>query len=159
MKVPIIKQISWIGVIVSLLPLVPVLCVNAWLVPEWFPVAGALVWMVAVLLARRMLTGAHRKGIRMVKAGCFEEAIPLFSEAYSAMCARPWIDKYRWMLLGSCTRCSYREMALINQAFCYSQIGNGPKTKEYYEKALAEFPESVLAATALRMIDSITQGL
>jgi hypothetical protein len=157
MKAPIVAQVSWLGLIVSLLPLLAVLGANAWLAPRWFPIAGVLLWLVAVLLARRLLTRAHRQGIRMVKAGRFGDAIPVFGEAYSTMCDRPWIDTYRWVLLGSCSRWSYREMAMCSQAFCYGQIGDGQRMKECYEKAMAEFPESILAASALRMIDSIAR--
>ena len=48
-------------------------------------------------------------------------------------------------------------MALCNQAFCYGQIGDGQKMREIYEKTLSEFPGSILATTALRMVDSVTK--
>ena len=56
--------------------------------------------------------------------------------------------------LFSASKMSYREMDLNNIAFCYSQIGNGTKSKEYYEKTLSEFPESIMAKTALKLINS-----
>jgi len=52
---------------------------------------------------------------------------------------------------------SYREMALINIAFAYSQIGNGKRAKEYYERAQKEFPNSGMANAALKMIESLEQ--
>ncbi len=45
-------------------------------------------------------------------------------------------------------------MALNNIAFCYGQMGNGEKSREYYEKILQEFPGSGLAKTALRFLNS-----
>ncbi|MFO1522653.1 MAG: tetratricopeptide repeat protein [Kiritimatiellia bacterium] len=44
---------------------------------------------------------------------------------------------------------SFREMALVNLAVCHAQIGNGTKSKQYYQQALAEFPKSALAQMAL----------
>ena len=49
-------------------------------------------------------------------------------------------------------------MALVNIAFAYSQIGNGEKAKEYYLRTLDEFPESGMASSALRMIESAQQS-
>ncbi|RYZ22546.1 MAG: hypothetical protein EOO10_21625 [Chitinophagaceae bacterium] len=49
---------------------------------------------------------------------------------------------------------SYREMALCNVAFCYSQIGEGKMAIDWYTRTLKEFPESGLAQTALRMLYS-----
>lgn len=157
MKAPVARSISWPAAALSVLPLVPMLILNCWLAPQWFPIGGVIVWGALVLLARRVFTKAHRKGIRLVKGGHFEEAIPHFAEGYAAMCRRPWVDKFRSLILGSASQWCYREMALCNQAFCYGQIGDGQKMRELYEKALAEFPGSILAATALRMVDSLTQ--
>ena len=53
---------------------------------------------------------------------------------------------------------SYREMALINIAFAYSQIGNGIKAKEYYQQTQQEFPDSGMANAALKMIESVEQS-
>lgn len=52
---------------------------------------------------------------------------------------------------------SYREMALVNIAFAYSQIGNGERAKAYYQHALEEFPNSSMAIAALRLIESVEQ--
>lgn len=155
MKAPVVQSISWRAAVVSALPLAVVLPLNWWLWPELFPLAGALGWCAVVLLARQVLTGAHRKGIRRVKQGQFAEAVPLFAESYAAMVRWPWIDRYRSLLLGSASRWSYREMALCNEAFCHGQIGDGRKMRERYAQALAEFPSCVLASSALRMLDAV----
>ena len=154
MKTPVANSASWGRLIVSLTPLIPILWLNERFAPESFPIGGAFAWAAYVLIARRVLTAAHRRGIRLVKSGRFEEAVPVFEEAYLQMCQRPWIDRYRSLLLASASQWSYREMALCNLAFCQGQAGDGMKMREGYERALAEFPGSVLATTALRMIDS-----
>lgn len=63
-----------------------------------------------------------------------------------------WVDKYRFITLFSASKTSYREMGLCNVAFCYSQIADGEKAKEYYKMVLSEYPDSELAKVGLRMI-------
>jgi hypothetical protein len=152
MKVPVVRSISLLGLCVALLPLVVLLILNAYLLPQAFPIVAAVVWVGFVLFARATFTRGHRRGIRCVKSGRFAEAIPHFERAYRSVVERPWIDRFRWILLGGSSRWTYREMALCNVAFCYGQIGKGDKMREAYQKALAEFPNSVLAGTAMRMI-------
>jgi len=148
---------SWPLLVLSIAPLVLILVINAWLLPQWFPILGAFFWLGFVWINRWMLTGSHRKGMRLVKSGRFAEAVPHFIDAHMQMSRHPWVDRYRAIVLGSASRWSYREMALCNQAFCFGQIGEGRKMRETYERVLQEFPESVLATTALRMVDSLKQ--
>lgn len=54
----------------------------------------------------------------------------------------------------SSSRISYTEMALANIAFCYGQLGEGAKSKEYYENILKEFPDSQIAIVSLKMFDA-----
>ena len=65
------------------------------------------------------------------------------------------IDKYRYITLLSSSRISYTEMSLINIAYCYVQIGYREKTKQYYEKALALFPDNEMAKRALNIISTL----
>ena len=71
-----------------------------------------------------------------------------------AVAMHPWIDRYRSIVLMSCSAISYREMALVNMGFCYGQIGEAQKAKECYQAAVDAFPSSAMAASALRMIDT-----
>ncbi len=50
-------------------------------------------------------------------------------------------------------------MALVNIAFSYTQIGNGQKAKEYYKQALSEFPQSIIAKSALKMIEAAEENV
>ena len=45
-------------------------------------------------------------------------------------------------------------MALANIAFCYGQLGEGAKSKEYYENILKVFPDSQIAIVSLKMFDA-----
>jgi len=97
---------------------------------------------------------SHREGLKLTKEHKFEKAIPKFENSYKFFTQNNWIDKYRFITLLSSSKMNYREMALCNIAFCYSQIGNGQKSIEYYKKTLEEFPENGLAQTGLKMLTS-----
>ena len=131
----------------------------------WFHVRE---WSTAILLAalahliygrimRAWLTRDHRVGIALFKERRFAEAAPRFEASYRAMVDRPWIDRFRWLILGGASEMSYREMALCNAAFCYSQVGGGQKALGLYEQALKEFPGSSLATASLNMLNSVRQ--
>jgi Tfp pilus assembly protein PilF len=53
----------------------------------------------------------------------------------------------------------YREMALINIAFCYSQLGNVGQAKAYYQRTLQEFPTSSMARTALNTYEAMERHI
>lgn len=85
------------------------------------------------------------------------DAIPHFEKSYEFFARHIWMDKYRYLVMLSSGRLSYREMALINIAFCYGQAGNGIMARGYYERTLQEFPDSSVAKTALKFIGSVAK--
>ncbi|CAZ97338.1 Conserved hypothetical protein [Zobellia galactanivorans] len=107
---------------------------------------------------RNLIPRDHRNGIKKNNSEKFKDAIPDFEKSYAFFKKYEWIDKYRFITLLSSSKMSYREMALANIGFCYSQIGNGIKSKEYYERTLKEFPESGLAKSALNMINAMEKN-
>ncbi len=115
--------------------------------------------MLISFLLRKLVPKDHRKDIKKVNSGNFKEAIGDFEKSYNFFERNEWIDKYRFITLLSSSKMHYREMALANIAFCYGQIGNGEESKTYYERTLKEFPENVLAKSALKMISSIENNV
>jgi tetratricopeptide (TPR) repeat protein len=105
--------------------------------------------------SRILIANAHRRGIRFFRRGQYEQAIRAFEESYEFFTCHPWIDRFRSIILMSASAPSYREMALCNIAFCHTQIGNGERAKEVYRRTLDEFPDSGLAASAMRMLESV----
>ncbi len=67
------------------------------------------------------------------------------------------MDKLRFITLLSASRISYTEMALLNIAFCYSQLGDVVAMKLYYQKAAEEFQSSETAKQALRVISAVEE--
>ncbi len=153
--VPTVRQVAWISMI-------PQLTFMALLMLFWHvlnasnPVFnGALTYLVISFCLRMFIAKEHRKGITIVRLEKFGDAIPHFEKSYEFFRKFAWLDKYRYFTLLSSSKMSYKEMALNNIAFCYGQIGDGIKSKEYYERALKEFPDSGIAKVGLRLLNSM----
>lgn len=153
--VPVVKQISWLGALPQLVAL-GLAMLAGFLVTRNSngTLLGAAVYLGYSFGSRMFLARAHRRGMQLVRGLEFEAAIPEFENSYAFFVQNSWIDRYRSIILMSASATSYREMALCNIAFCYSQPGKGAKGVEYYRRALKEFPTSGLAESALRVIES-----
>ena len=154
-KKPIVKQVALLSFFPQLALLMGMIFVTRWIGLKNFIIPGALMYLAISLPLRFGVPHHHRKGIALFKKGLFEEAIPLFEKSYSFFKRNSWIDKYRYVVLLSSSQISYTEMALLNIAFCYGQSGDGKRSKAYYEKTLAEFPDSEIAKTSLQMFQSM----
>lgn len=149
---PILKQVSWLSLLPQIAIVVLLVQAAGRLGADNPFLAAAIVYLTALFSLRWLVAFHHRMGMRHFKKGNFEVAIQHFEKSYDFFHNHPWVDKYRYITLLSSTRASYREMALLNIAFSHSQIGNGRQAKDYYEKALAEFPDSEIAKSSLRMM-------
>ncbi|HJT30655.1 MAG TPA: tetratricopeptide repeat protein [Pirellulales bacterium] len=118
---------------------------------------GAAAYLAYSIGSRMLIARDHRRGVRLYRQQQFAAAIQAFEDSYQFFARNPWIDRFRSLVMMSPSAMSYREMALCNIAFCYSQLGNGENAQTYYRRALDEFPNSGLAAAALRMIESVQQ--
>ncbi|MCH7726751.1 MAG: tetratricopeptide repeat protein [Planctomycetes bacterium] len=119
---------------------------------------GAAVYLIYSFGSRKLIPRAHRRGMRLSQTQQFEDALRAHEESYEFFTRHSWLDLYRSITMMSPSAMSYREMALINIAFAYSQIGNGKKAKEYYQRAHEQFPDSGMASAALKMIESIERS-
>lgn len=155
MKTPIVTQISWPATI-------PQFAFLGLAVLAGFYVTGnsngtlfgALACLMFSFGSKMIIARDHQTGMTLIRNQQYEAAIHSFEKSYRFFAEYRWIDRFRSVVPMSASATSYREMALCNPAFCYSQLGNGGKAEEFYRKALAEFPESGLAASAVRLIES-----
>lgn len=120
-------------------------------------VLGAAAYLAYSVGSRMMIARDHRRGMQLYRQQQYAAAIQAYDESYQFFVRNSWLDRFRAVTMMSPSAISYREMALCNIAFCYSQLGNGEKAEAYYRRALDEFPNSGLAAAALRMIESVRQ--
>lgn len=154
LTVPTVTQIAW----TSLLPQLLLMGLFVYVfylfgIREPF-ILGALTYLILSFGLRNLIAKDHRKGINLVKQQKFADAISYFQKSVDFFSQNSWIDKYRFLTILSSSKMSYREMGLCNIAFCYSQIGNGTKAKEFYQQTLKDYPENGMATAGLNMLNS-----
>jgi tetratricopeptide (TPR) repeat protein len=158
-RIPIVRPISWLATIPQLVALTAAVAIGWWVTQSAIGIFwGAVAYLIYSFSSRMLIPRAHRRGIRLSRNQRYEDAIRAHQESYDFFTRHLWLDRFRSITMMSSSAMSYREMALINIAFAYSQIGNGAKAKEYYLRALQEFPDSAMASAALRMIESFEQS-
>ena len=153
-NVPTVRQIAWVSLIPQSIFIGIIIFVCHLLEFDDPFLSGALTYLIISFGLRNLVAKDHKQGMKLVKQQQFENAIPLFEKSVAFFNKNKWVDKYRFLTLLSSSKMTYKEMGLCNIAFCYSQISNGQKAKEYYEQTLKEFPENGLAIAALKMINS-----
>ena len=153
-NVPTIRQVSWISIIPQIAFMLTLIFIYDKLNIKEPALYGAITYLIISMSLRYLVPKSHREAIKLTKQHKFENAILKYEDSYKFFTENNWIDKYRFITLLSSSKMNYREMALCNIAFCYSQVGNGQKSIEYYKKTLAEFPENGLAEAGLKMLTS-----
>lgn len=157
-ETPTIRQTAWISIIPQFLFMGLLLLLFHQISSENAVLYGAVTYLSVSYILRNFIPKSHRKGLSLYKENRFLEGIYSFQKSYDFFCQHNYLDKYRYLLLLSSSKMGYKEMALNNIAFGYSQIGDGKKAKEYYERLLLEFPKNGIAKAALKMIDSFERS-
>ena len=153
-NVPVIKRIAWISIIPQFLIMGLILLIWYPFSPSNFVIYGAITYLLLSQLLRRNIAKDHLNGMAKVKQENFAAAIPHFENSYEFFKKHNWIDQYRYVTMLSSGQMTYKEMALVNIAFCYGQTGNGKMAKEYYQRALHEFPNSGIAKAGLKLLNA-----
>ncbi len=154
LKIPIVRRISWPAVLPQFLALFLAIIVAHRIGGRGAVAWGAAAYLIYSLGSRRLIPRDHNDGISLVRAERFDDAIPKFRDSLAFFDRHAWIDDYRSIVLMSPSAASYREMALANIGFCYSQLGEGQRSREAYRECLRRFPGSALAISALRMLEA-----
>lgn len=154
-RVPVVRQVSWVATIPQIVAVATAIGLG-WFIAQ-SPAGGACgaaVYLLYSFASRKWIPRDHRRGIRLSQNHQFAEAIVAHQESYDFFTRHTWLDRYRSITMMSPGAMTFREMALINIAFAHSQLGDGAKAKECYRRALAEFPNSAMAAAAVKMIEA-----
>lgn len=118
------------------------------------PLAPYLALVVYMLVARRLITGHHRRGCRAYARSDLEAAIVEMEASQEFFQRHRWLDRWRLVTLLSPSAISYREMALLDIGFFQAQLGRKDAAKAAYRRVLAEFPESSAARQTMKMIET-----
>lgn len=155
-KSPIVRQVAFFSLLAQLMVLSILISLFYAMDVDNFILFGTLSYLLISLGLRRFIPRCHRKGIAYFKEKRFDLAIEQFAKSYDFFKKHYWVDQYRYIILLSSSRISYTEMSLLNIAFSYAQIGDGNRSKFYYEKTLEEFPNSEMAKMSLNMLSSVS---
>jgi len=156
-KTPTVRNISWIAYVVFYGLIVLLAWLGTYISSLNFIQCLLPAMLVAYLLSwtLRSTLGRHQqRGMQLIRKGDFLNAIPHFEQSYTYFSEKIWLDKWRFVVMLSTSQMGYREMALNNVAFCYSQLGQGEQARDYYHQVLAKYPDNGLAQAALRMLDA-----
>lgn len=94
----------------------------------------------------------QNKGLRLIREERYDEAIACFEKGYKYLERHPRIDRYRFIVMLSCSAFSYREIALCNVAFCYGQTGESETAFLIFGEILEQYPNNVIARTNLNLL-------
>lgn len=150
---PIIRQASWIVALPSLLILSAASALGFYVGGNNGIVVAVSCYLGYSIASRTLVAREHRSGIQLVRRKRFADAIPHFERSFAFFDRHRWLDSGRGIFLLSSSRASYREMALLNAAFCFSQTGASDRAVLTYQRCLQLFPGSGIAEAALRMIE------
>lgn len=134
---PTVRQIAWISIIPQMLFMAFLGVVYFTFIESKFLATylTCLTYLIVSFTLRLSLTHNHRKGMILIRDDKYELGIDEFQKSYSFFSKYAWIDRYRFITMLSSSKISYSEMALVNIAFCYSQIGDGRKNKRLLLKS------------------------
>lgn len=157
LKVPIRTRTAWISLLPQLLLMGLLVFVYYLLNVSEFVLLGALTYLLLSLGVRRLLLKTFFHAMKLLRMQNFEEAIPYFEKSADYFLRNSWLDKYRYLVLLSSSRISFREMSLCNIAYCYAQMDEDAKAKELCGRILEEYPDSIIARASLDMLNSLEQ--
>ena len=148
---PVIHQIAWVSLILQLLIVAIFIGAATYFnVPK--PIlAATLAYIVLAALIRLLLTSHHRRGMHYARQNRLELAIVEFQRSYEFFHRHTWLDEMRYIFLLSTSRVSYREMGLLNLAYCDLWADRGEDAVRTYLRTIEEFPQSGLAWTGIKL--------
>ena len=150
--IPVVHQERWLGYL-ALLVVYVAIAITLAVCNVREPELVALGVLVSVrLILWNAVAWSHRRGMRLVKQERWADAIPCFERSYEFFTKHRWIDRWRALTMLSASKLEYRELALLNRAFCHAQMGESEVARTNYRLTLAEYPRSKMAQTALRLM-------
>ena len=157
-KTPVVRELNWLMVAPLAIALLGCIGVAFLFVRD----SSALMWGAISYLTysygvRYFIVKEHRAGIRATREGRHDQAIRHFQSSYEFFTRHAWVDRWRPLVLMSPSGASFREMALVNIAFCQGQLGRTADARASYTRAAQEFPGSPLATAALNLMGRVSE--
>jgi hypothetical protein len=153
-SLPIVRQIAWLSLLPQIAILLLIIAIVHLLGGQEPLLVGAVAYLVVSFILRLTIARHHVRGMGLIRREHFADAIPHFFNSYEFFTKHAWVDRWRAVTMLSSSRISYKEMGLLNAAFCLAQTGERERSIQEYKRVLAEFPGSKMAETALRLMES-----
>jgi tetratricopeptide (TPR) repeat protein len=96
-------------------------------------------------LSKAVALRYQHRGLRLAQAGLFEQAADAFATSFERLSRHAWVDRYRFVVLLDASAVAYRELALVNIAYCQLRRGATRDALAAYRAALRTFPHSTMA--------------
>lgn len=151
-KIPTIKQIAWISILPHFALLGFFFFVFQKMGNDDYLIWGSALYLLLSFGLKFLFLRDHRFGILHLRKEEYEEAYQRFRKSNDFFEKNKWMDKYRYITLLSSSKMWYREMALVNMAFCRAIQGKTEEAKGLYEQTLHDFPKNSIATTALKFM-------
>jgi len=155
-NVPIVRQVSQSAILIIILVWAVFIAFFTILFQKHGIFIGVVLFSALFILLQQLIPLSHNKGMKAIKQKDFKTAIEHFELSLIFFTKNAWVDKYRAVTMLSASKMCYREMALCNIAFCYSQTGQAEKAKALYEEILKEYPDNGIAYYALKSINTFS---
>ncbi len=148
---PVIHQIAWVSLFLQLLIIAIFIGAASWIGIMKPILAATLAYLIMAIVIRLFLTSHHRRGMHYAREGRMELAIAEFQKSYEFFQRNPWLDEMRYIFLLSTSKTCYREMGLLNMAYCDLWQDRGDDAVRTYIRTVEEFPDSGLAWTGIKV--------
>lgn len=160
------REYSWWRVVAVALMYVPfmvigVVIANGVVQPLTFSAltGGLLAGYIAFYVLRRVpqygVLRHHMRGLRLMKANAWQDAVQAFSDSVAFFRKYRWVDDYRVLTLFNSSKLSLLETDMNNVAACQLYMGDVKAAEAAYRAVLDEFPDNPVARAALHNIETI----
>ena len=153
---PTIRVIHWPSVVLQVLFLALLIQILSWAgITKPLPfIVGPIIFLLLSFGMRYWLGRDHQLGMKSIRMEQFHAAFDHFQESVNFFEKYPWVDRFRALTLFSASRMCFREMGMVNMAYCYGQMGRGEEMEKLYREVAKQYPDNPIARTVLDMIDN-----
>lgn len=117
-------------------------------------ILGLYFYLFIIFLFFRVIPRKHVKGIKNLYNNEYHKAYNDFEKSYMLFEKYHFIDKFGFILLLNMSDYTYRESALLNQAYIKYTEGNENEAKKLYEKVLRMNFKNRIAKKGIKIIET-----
>lgn len=143
------SQINWKYAFFHLI-LLSLLCylLSIYSINYW--VFAPIIFFALAYTLQHLLLKDNSKGLRLAKIKDYENAISHFKKCADYLTKNEWIDRHRYITVLNRSKLSYREVVLLNWAFCLAKAGRKQEATELLQGIIGQYPENKLAIYMLK---------